>query len=141
LTRRAVVQDITCDSDGCVDHYVSQYGIETSLLLPEAPKDEQELLCFFMVGAYQEILGDMHNLFGDTDSVDVRLNAQGELELEHALRGDTIASVLQYVNLSPDYLLKNYQELLARQGLEEQDLTPYLRAFEGALGSYTYLCR
>ncbi len=140
LTRRAVVQDITCDSDGRVDSYVSNYGIETSLQLPKAPESGPEHLCFFMVGAYQEILGDMHNLFGDTDSVDVRINDKGEIELEHAIRGDTIASVLQYVNLSADYLLDNYQSLLARQGLKDEDLEPYLRAFEGALGSYTYLC-
>lgn len=141
LTRRAVVQDITCDSDGRVDYYVSQMGIESSLLLPAAPENSPEYLCFFMVGAYQEILGDMHNLFGDTDSVDVQLDAQGEILLEHAFRGDTIASVLQYVNLSPDFLLANYRQLLNQQGCSEQDQEAYLRAFESALGSYTYLCR
>ncbi len=140
LTRRAVVQDITCDSDGRVDHYVSSYGIETSLLLPPAPKGSPEYLCFFMVGAYQEILGDMHNLFGDTDSVDVQIDHEGKIVLEHALRGDTIASVLQYVNLSPDYLLSNYRKLLTQQGCNEKDQEGFLRAFESALGSYTYLC-
>src|SRR5690606_17438845 len=70
-TRRAVLQDITCDSDGRVDLYVDEQGVETTLPLPPYSADRPYLLCFFMTGAYQEILGDMHNLFGDTNSIDV----------------------------------------------------------------------
>jgi arginine decarboxylase len=139
LTRHAVVQDITCDSDGRVEHYVGPYGVQSTLLLPERTNTAPELLCFFMVGAYQEILGDMHNLFGDTDSVDVVRNAQGEYELKHALRGNTIADVLEYVNLEPDYLLNNYRSLLRKQSFEEAQIAEHLLAFEQGLTRYTYL--
>src|SRR5690606_38650144 len=73
-TRRAVIQDITCDSDGRIDAYVDGQGVETTLPLPEWGEGEERLLGFFLVGAYQEILGDLHNLFGDTDSVDASLD-------------------------------------------------------------------
>lgn len=136
--RRAVIQDITCDSDGRIDQYVSDLGVESTLALPTATS-ETEQLCFFMVGAYQEILGDMHNLFGDTDSVDVSLDEQGEIVLEHAIRGDTISSVLQTVQLSPDYLMSNYQSLLAKQGYSDAEKDKFLHAFEQGLESYTYL--
>lgn len=136
--RRALIRDITCDSDGRIDHYVSESGLETTLALPES-SSQREHLCFFMVGAYQEILGDMHNLFGDTDSVDVSLDSQGDIVLEHAIRGDTISRVLQTVNLAPDYLMKNYRELLDKQSCSEEQQEQFLRAFEHGLESYTYL--
>ncbi len=139
LTRRGIIQDITCDSDGRIDQYVSSNGIENSLQLPDKSNDKHELLCFFMIGAYQEILGDMHNLFGDTDSVDVSMDDDGEIKLEHALRGDTIARVLQYVNLAPDYLMENYRALLAKRPLSEAQQEQHLIAFEKGLESYTYL--
>jgi len=138
LTRRAVVQDITCDSDGRIDQYVSSHGLESTLRLPESGKDK-ELLCFFLVGAYQEILGDMHNLFGDTDSVDVEVDARGQIHLDHAIRGDTVADVLNYVNLAPDYLLDKYRTLLKARGIDGDNYDHLLLAFEEGLGSYTYL--
>ncbi|MGD8712255.1 MAG: biosynthetic arginine decarboxylase, partial [Thiohalophilus sp.] len=70
-TRRGVIEDITCDSDGRIDYYVDNEGVESSLPLHELNSDEQYLIGILMVGAYQEILGDMHNLFGDTDSINV----------------------------------------------------------------------
>lgn len=139
LSRRAVVQDITCDSDGRIDQYVAQDGVESTLKLPERLNNKTEILCFFMLGAYQEILGDKHNLFGDTDSVDVYLDDKGEMILEHDIRGDTIANVLQDVNLSPDYLMKNYRTLLDKQKLSPEQREKYLLAFEQGLESYTYL--
>ncbi len=138
LTRRGVVQDITCDSDGRIDQYVSSHGLESTLRLPEC-KQEKELLGFFLVGAYQEILGDMHNLFGDTDSVDVAVDTDGNIQLEHAIRGDTVADVLNYVNLAPEYLLEKYQALLKTRAIEGEKFDQLVRTFEEGLGSYTYL--
>jgi arginine decarboxylase len=144
LSRHAIVQDITCDSDGRIDQYVAQHGVEPTLSLPEksatAGEDSTtETLCFFMLGAYQEILGDKHNLFGDTDSVDASIDEQGEIILEHAIRGDTIADVLQDVNFTAEYLMKNYQILLDKKTLSEEERERYLIAFEDGLESYTYL--
>jgi len=142
LSRHAVVQDITCDSDGRIDQYVAQHGVEPTLSLPEnsiVVGHETETLCFFMLGAYQEILGDKHNLFGDTDSVDVSINVRGEIVLAHAMRGNTIADVLQDVNFTAEYLMKNYQALLDKQSLSEEDREKFLIAFEDGLESYTYL--
>ncbi len=139
LTRHAVVQDITCDSDGRIDTYVGPYGVQSTLMLPERKAGEPELLCFFMVGAYQEILGDLHNLFGDTDSVDVIRNAQGEYELQHEILGNTVADVLNYVNLAPEYLLNNYRSLLRKQDFSEEQVAQHLLAFEQGLKRYTYL--
>ncbi len=140
LSRRAILQDITCDSDGRIDHYVSSRGIETSLQLPEhASNDEPEVLCFFMVGAYQEILGDMHNLFGDTDSVDASIDESGRLSLEHAIRGDTISKALQYVHLQPDVLMQNYRSRLETLEMSDSEREACLLAFEHGLESYTYL--
>ena len=69
--RRAVLLDITCDSDGAIDHYIDGDGIATTMPMPEYDPENPPMLGFFMVGAYQEILGNMHNLFGDTEAVDV----------------------------------------------------------------------
>lgn len=137
--RRAIIQDITCDSDGRVDHYVSHHGIESSLQLPEPPSDGHEHLCFFMLGAYQEILGDMHNLFGDTDSVDVSLDSEGRLILSDAILGDTVAEVLNYVNLESEQLMENYRKQLSKQGLDEAHYEAHIQAFAEGLASYTYL--
>lgn len=138
LSRHVVVQDITCDSDGRIDTYVSSHGLESTLRLPEHHGDK-ELLCFFLIGAYQEILGDMHNLFGDTDSVDVDIDAEGKITFEHAIRGDTTADVLNYVNLGTDYLLENYRQRLDKQSIDREEYDALLRAFEQGLASYTYL--
>ena len=139
LSRHAIVQDITCDSDGRIDKYVAQHGVEPTLLLPQHKVGETEVLCFFMLGAYQEILGDKHNLFGDTDSVDVSIGSEGKIVLEHEIRGDTIANVLQDVNFTPEYLMHNYQTLLDKQGLTSEEREKFLIDFEEGLESYTYL--
>lgn len=136
LVRRAVVQDITCDSDGRIDRYVEEDGIENTLALPAQPISE---LGFFMVGAYQEILGDMHNLFGDTDSVDVHIDGQGVITLEHPIQGDTVSSVLRYVNFDPDRLLNTLLMLCQQAELSEQEKQTFLFDIREGLSGYTYL--
>ncbi|MFP1557405.1 hypothetical protein ACLB1T_06125 [Escherichia coli] len=101
-TSRAAPLDITCDSDGAIDHYIDGDGIATIMPMPEYDPENPPMLGFFMVGAYQEILGNMHNLFGDTEAVDVFVFPDGSVEVELSDEGDTVADMLQYVQLDPE---------------------------------------
>ncbi len=137
-TRRVVLQDLTCDSDGRIDYYVDGQGIETSLPLPEC--DEKNLyLGFFMIGAYQEILGDLHNLFGDTDAVHIRLNNKGEYDISHQQAGDSSAQALRYVSFDEAYLTRAYQSQMQRAKLSAELKKEYLAYLEYGLQGYTYL--
>jgi len=138
-TRRAVIQDITCDSDGRIDSYVDGQGVESTLPLPEWANEDQRWLGFFLVGAYQEILGDLHNLFGDTDSVDAALDAQGNWGLSNPLAGDRVADVLAYVNFDADKLLKRLMAQLAASQLTPQDQAKFADSLRDGLNGYTYL--
>ncbi|OEY66465.1 biosynthetic arginine decarboxylase [Marinobacter sp. X15-166B] len=139
LTRRAVIQDITCDSDGRIDQYVDGQGIETTLPIPEHDPDHPLLMGFFMTGAYQEILGDMHNLFGDTHSVDVRLNDAGQYIISESVAGDTVAKVLRYVNFEPQELLQAYQAKFRASDLDGDRQQALMAELESGLSGYTYL--
>ncbi|WP_355661055.1 biosynthetic arginine decarboxylase [Halomonas salifodinae] len=138
-TRRAVVQDITCDSDGRIDNYVDGEGVETTLPLPEWADDEEKLMGFFLVGAYQEILGDLHNLFGDTDSVDAALDDNGDWVLSEAIHGDTVAQVLRHVNFDTEVLRRHLAGQLAASGLETSEREAFLEDLSAGLEGYTYL--
>lgn len=133
---RAVLQDITCDSDGRIDEYVDGEGLENTLPLPADCGDE---LGIFMVGAYQEILGDMHNLFGDTDSVDVDIDADGSIHLDHAIQGDTVSSVLRYVNYDTEDLMRLLRAHADRAALSDAEREAFLSEIEDGLAGYTYL--
>ncbi|MDX1589069.1 MAG: biosynthetic arginine decarboxylase [Oleiphilaceae bacterium] len=140
LTRRGILQDITCDSDGRIDRYVEGDGIEVTLPMPALEEqDSTPLMAFFLTGAYQEILGDQHNLFGDTDAVDLWLNDQGECEAHHSVPGDTVASVLRSVNFDPVRLSDSLHRQLGRAELPEQRRQDYASAIESGLSGYTYL--
>jgi len=139
-TRRAVLEDITCDSDGRVDLYVDSEGVEKSLPLHAPRAGEPYLLGIFLVGAYQEILGDMHNLFGDTDSVNVELDDAGGVQLDQPRRGDTVGSVLRYVSFDADELLAVYREKMDRADwLTPEAGKQYLSELAEGLQGYTYL--
>jgi arginine decarboxylase len=138
--RRAVLQDITCDSDGRIDLYVDGEGIETTLPLHAPKSGEPYLLGIFMLGACQEILGDMHNLFGDTDSVQVEPTADGGYALTQLRHGDTVDSVLRFVNFEPEELRAAYRAKVgATAGLDEAQRTALLAELEDGLEGYTYL--
>lgn len=137
--RRGVIQDITCDSDGRIDQYVDGQGLESTLPIPEWQEGEEKLLGFFLTGAYQEILGDLHNLFGDTDSVDVVLDDAGQPLLENLIKGDTVDRVLRYVNFEPDELLTAMKNQLNASGLDQEQKNGFLQMFEEGLSGYTYL--
>ena len=139
-TRRAVMQDITCDSDGRLDLYVDSEGIDSTLPLHPLRESEPYLLGIFLVGAYQEILGDMHNLFGDTDSIHVELMADGSHRLLQPLRGDTVDSVLRYVHFNADDLLVTYRAKIERAILlSAKNRETYLAELSEGLKGYTYL--
>jgi arginine decarboxylase len=138
-TRRGTLQDITCDSDGRIDHYVDGEGIESSLPLHEPRKDESYRLGIFLIGAYQEILGDMHNLFGDTNAVNVHLDEQGGYQLEQLQQGDTVDEVLRYVHFEPETLMAAYRQKVAATTLPAEIQQAYLAELEDGLQGYTYL--
>ncbi|HSO99878.1 MAG TPA: biosynthetic arginine decarboxylase [Thioalkalivibrio sp.] len=138
-SQRAVLQDLTCDSDGHVDRYVEAGGTDTSLPLHPLREDEPYLLGIFLVGAYQEILGDLHNLFGDTDSINVVLEADGGYRLEQPERGDTVDELLRYVHFDPETLAAAYRDKVAAAGLDETLGRRILEELEHGLTGYTYL--
>ena len=137
--RRAILHDLTCDSDGQVEYYVDSAGVETSLPVHAVRGDEHYLLGFFLVGAYQEILGDMHNLFGDTDAVNVELSADGSYRLVDARHGDTVDELLRYVEFEPKRLMARYREKITAAGLTGLERSTCLQALEGGLSGTTYL--
>lgn len=139
LERRGIVQDITCDSDGRIDKYVDSGDLATSLPMPAYGDDEPVNMAIFMVGAYQEILGDMHNLFGDTDAVDVMLDGKGGFKLANTLKGDTVDHILRYVEYDPMLLQQQIHEQLLMTGLSKEQQNEFLGELREGLVGYTYL--
>jgi arginine decarboxylase len=137
--RRGILQDITCDSDGKVDKYVDGEGIEPTLPLPRYDSTSPPLIGMFMVGAYQEILGDMHNLFGDTHSVHVQLTEDGGYEFINPLDGDTVSDMLRYVDFDPKEILVNYRNKFAESTLPKELQKQYLEELTLGLNGYSYL--
>lgn len=136
--RRAVMLDITCDSDGTIDQFVDGQGIETTIPMPSWQADSPYLIGFFLVGAYQEILGDMHNLFGDTNSAVVRFDDEGSIVIESVQSGDTVADVLRYVNLDAMTFMDTYEDLVNRH-IEQSERAGILEELQLGLQGYTYL--
>lgn len=138
-TRRGVIQDITCDSDGRIDRYVDGQGLEATLPLPEWGDDDEKLLGLFLVGAYQEILGDLHNLFGDTDAVDAALDEHGRWRLSNLQLGDRVADVLRYVNFDAEVLRARLDAQLATSDLDADERAHFMDDLAAGLDGYTYL--
>lgn len=136
--RRAVLEDLTCDSDGRIDRYVERGGLEDTLPVHDLPAGRPYLLGFFLAGAYQETLGDMHNLFGDTDSVDVYLDGNG-VTLDNARCGDNADTILRYVGYEASSLLAACRARVAAAGLDADERDRIERLLTEGLSSYTYL--
>jgi arginine decarboxylase len=141
-TQRAILADITCDSDGKIDAFIDRRDVKHVLQLHPLNSDAY-YLGFFLVGAYQEILGDLHNLFGDTNTVHVALAPNGDYQLERVVPGETVADVLQYVSYTREDLLANMRRAL-EQALQARRITLaesryLLKIYETGLSSYTYL--
>ena len=140
--RRGIIADITCDCDGQINNFISQKDPERSLPLHELRDDEEYWLGFFLVGAYQETLGDLHNLFGDTNVVSIRIHGDSSFDIIRELEGDTIADVLNYVEYDPKTVLDNFRKK-AERAVKEGRITPVQRqetvkGFERSLRGYTY---
>lgn len=142
-TRNAVLADITCDSDGKIDRFVSQRDVKRTLELHELVPGEEYYLGVFLVGAYQETLGDLHNLFGDTHVVHIRLHEQGGWWIDEIVKGDTAGEVLRYMQYDVDRLFPQFTrdcERAVREGRMTLAESQALRRFyEWELNGYTYL--
>ena len=143
-TRRATLADITCDSDGKIEHFIDKREVKDALEL-HALNDDDYILGIFLVGAYQEILGDLHNLFGDTHAVQVSMAPNGGYLIDNVVSGDTVTEVLNYVSYTKDDLvakLRKFTEVALRNGrISLDESRSLLRMYEDGLSGYTYLER
>jgi arginine decarboxylase len=137
-TRRAVIQDLTCDSDGRIDQYIDGQNIENTMPLHSIDSDKPYFIGFFMVGAYQEILGDMHNLFGDTHSINIKLDDNG-YHFYDFQEGEHVSDLLDYVHISGEELKAAYRDKLAKSNLSDLQRQDYEEELIAGLTSYTYL--
>ncbi len=140
--REAVIADITCDCDGKIDRFIDEHEPKATLPLHKLNADEEYYLGVFLVGAYQETLGDLHNLFGDTNVVSVRINSDGGFEFAKEMHGDTIADVLSYVEYNPKELQVRYRNT-AERAVKEGRITTrerqkMLKTFNASMQGYTY---
>jgi arginine decarboxylase len=140
--RRAILTDITCDSDGKIDHFVLADGLHRALPVHDLIEGEDYLIGVFFVGAYQETLGDLHNLFGDANVVTIALDGEGGFSVEHETEGDSIAEVLSYVEYDPQDCLaafrKRVDNAVARRDLSADERRVLITAYKDSLAGYTY---
>ena len=143
----AVIGDITCDSDGKLDQFIDRRDVKKTVLLHRF-NGEPYYLGVFLVGAYQEILGDLHNLFGDTHAVHVNLTDNGDegadgARVEHIIKGDSVREVLKYVEFDPEALMgklrRDVEAAVNANRMEDQQAGRLLKFYEEALMGYTYL--
>jgi len=143
-TRQAVIADITCDSDGKIDTFTDLHDVKTTLPLHEINKDEYYLGAF-LVGAYQETLGDMHNLLGNINVLHVRVNKKGKVEYVRQVPGDSVEEVLSFVEYNPKKLLKHVRKLADRavraNRITVKQKKNILKAFDIGMSGYTYFER
>jgi arginine decarboxylase len=139
---RGILADITCDSDGKVDHFIDRRDIKSVLEL-HPYQGEDYLLAAFLVGAYQEILGDLHNLLGDTNAVHVTVDEQGGWSIDEVIEGDTVREVLNYVQFNADELMrsmrKKVEKALKDGKLSIDESRVLMKFYENGLEGYTYL--
>ena len=141
-TRRAVLGDITCDSDGKIDQFIDLRDVRNTLEL-HPYNGQPYFLGAFLLGAYQEILGDLHNLFGDTNAVHVSLDDDGEVNLDAVIKGDTVREVLNYVQYSAEELTarmrKDVERAVRTSKISLEESRQLLKFYESGLEGYTYL--
>ncbi len=141
-TRQGVLGDISCDSDGKVDQFIDRRDVKKTLSL-HSFNNGSYILGAFLLGAYQEILGDLHNLFGDTNAVQVSLDEHGDVVLETVVQGDTVRKVLNYVQYNSQTLLdefrKDVEVAVREQRVGYEEAGRLLKFYEDGLNGYTYL--
>lgn len=141
-TKRATLADLTCDSDGRLDRFIDRLNVKSALELHPFSPEKPYYLGMFLAGAYQEIMGNLHNLFGDTNTVHIKLTPNG-YEIEHVVKGDTMTEVLGYVQYDSEDLLESIRRQSERAlkdgkiSISESQLL--LKNYERSLRSYTYL--
>jgi arginine decarboxylase len=140
--RRGVLADITCDSDGKIDSFIDLRDVKKTLELHEYNGSEYYIGAF-LVGAYQEILGDLHNLLGDTNAVHVTMDADGSVSIDEVVRGDTVREVLSYVQFNSEELegklRKQVETALREKRLTLEEGAQLMRYYENGMRGYTYL--
>lgn len=142
-TEKVVLADITCDCDGKLDRFIDERGVRRTLDVHDLRKGEPYYMGAFLVGAYQETLGDLHNLFGDTNVASIHINEDGSFDFVRELDGDSVADVLSYVEYDPKMVLERFRNV-AERGIREGRITPQdryaiMKAFEQGLRGSTYL--
>ena len=135
--------DLTCDSDGKLERFIDRGHSKPLLELHPLRAGEPYWIGLFLAGAYQEVMGNLHNLFGSTDSVHIRLQASGGYKVEHVVRGDTNAEVLQAMEHSPALLLERLrlasEEAISKGQLKISEASRLMAHLEASLGQTTYL--
>lgn len=138
-----VIADITCDSDGTIDRFADLKDIKRHLPAHPLRPGEQYYFAAFLVGAYQEILGDLHNLFGDTNAIHVEVDADGKVEFSNVIRGDTVREVLRYVQYGKDELVEAWrttvEQAVSRGTLSPSESAEIFKKYQNSFESYTYL--
>jgi len=137
--RHGTLQDVTCDSDGKIDRFIGGKDGRPSLALHRLRDGEDYIVGIFLTGAYQEILGDLHNLFGDTNAVHLKLTDRG-YEITDLVHGDTVAEVLSYVQFDPPNLLATFRRKVSgARALSRQEANTFIAEYVAGLEGYTYL--
>ncbi|MGH1536846.1 MAG: biosynthetic arginine decarboxylase [Gammaproteobacteria bacterium] len=136
---KARIYDLTCDSDGRIDDYVEADSIQSYLSLHDFEQSKDYVLGIFLVGAYQEILGDMHNLFGDTCTVDIILNSDGSYQICDEEPGDTIAEILSYLHIDTGRMRQVWLDRLSHNHISGQNKDLVMNALEATLNENSYL--
>jgi arginine decarboxylase len=131
---------VTCDSDGKIDRFVGDRNGRPSLELHEMRDGEPYTLGIFLTGAYQEILGDLHNLFGDTNAVHIRLGPERGYEITDLVHGDTVTEVLNYVQFRASDLLATFRrKVTSARHISRQEANAFIADYVAGLEGYTYL--
>ena len=133
------IYDLTCDSDGRIDSYVQEGGIKPYLTLHEFHPNQEYVLGIFLVGAYQEILGDMHNLFGDTNAVNIVMNEDGSYQICDEEPGDTVAEILSYLHIDTGCMRQHWLEMLRQQNVTTEVKKFVIEDLESSLRANSYL--
>jgi arginine decarboxylase len=143
-TRRAIIADLTCDSDGKLSRFVDRRDVKKVLELHSLRAGERYVLALMLVGAYQEILGDMHNLFGDTHAVHVFVDEHAEAHIERVIEGDTVEMVASYVQYDRKDLIHRVrtatEAAIRSKAINRREAAKILLFYRESLDGYTYLC-
>ena len=138
-TIRTRIYDLTCDSDGRIDQYVQGGGVQPYLSLHECLPEQDYVLGIFLVGAYQEVLGDMHNLFGDTNAVNILINEDGSYQICDEEPGDTVEEILSYLHINTHSMRQLWLDKLSHRKMSDKSKQRVLKELETSLRANSYL--